>query len=58
MTSYKEKLVSKCKAELNFLRDLRYYHGSEVNVPSQEEFDLENEIEELENRDEYGVPRW
>jgi hypothetical protein len=56
--NYKQNLIQKLKKELNFKKDLRTVLGQELYGPTEKEFELEEKIEELENRDQFGISRY
>lgn len=58
MGDFKKRLVDELKRKLNFKKDLRTALDTEIYPPDDEEFETEDQIQELENRDQYGIPRW
>lgn len=50
--------AEKVRKELSFWKDLRTEFGQEIHSPTEHEFELEDQLEELENRDEYGIRRY
>ena len=46
------------RKDLNFWKGVRSWEGYELSGPTQREFDLEDELERVENRDQYGIARY
>lgn len=55
---YKKELAEKLRDDLRFEQSLRTVLGYEIYPPSEREFELEDQIREIENPDEYGIPRY